>query len=136
MATEIALPFRLDLTGRVIEETDQDKLIRQHIEALVGTETGERMMLPTYGVPALSTVFTPGGVDAADILTGRVQRAATIWEPGVTVTSVTPTLTETGVVGVNVNYQRADSADSVLSPKHVNTAVISAGGTVKEVIRG
>lgn len=135
MATEISLPYRLDLSGKVVVETSPDALVRQHVEALVGTEPGERVMLPTYGVPSMATVFTPG-INASEILATQTERAMDIWEPGVVLTSVIPSVTESGVAGVAVTYQRADSADSALSPKHVNTALISVGGTVKEIIRG
>lgn len=137
MSSEISIPFRLGLDGRVVNETDSDKQIRQHVLALVGTEPGERIMLPSYGVPTLSQVFAPDDALTQQMLTHNVQNALTQWEPGVQVVSVTSAATSPndGTAGVSVEYTRVDGPDSG-SARHLNVALISPGGRVREVVRG
>jgi phage baseplate assembly protein W len=138
MSSEIAIPFRLGLNGRVVAEDDPDKQIRQHVLALVATEPGERIMLPSYGVPTISQVFEPGDFQTGQLLTHHVEQALNTWEPGVRVISVGPSNTSPGdgTSGVNVEYQRADGPDVNTTARHLNVALISPGGRVREVIRG
>lgn len=138
MSSEIAVPFALGLNGKVVVEPDPDRQIAQHVRSLVSTEPGERLMLAGYGVATTSLVFEPDDDMLQSMLLTDVTNAFRQWEPGLVIRDVLIAGTNSGdgLAGVKVDYQRADSADTGLSARHVNTAVISVGGRVNEVIRG
>jgi phage baseplate assembly protein W len=46
MSMEMTTPFRVGFNGRVSVTTNPDAQVRQHVEVLVATEPGERVMLP------------------------------------------------------------------------------------------
>lgn len=140
MATsiEIAIPFHLAPDGRIATETDPDRQVKQHVDSLVSTEPGERVMLPAYGVPLTSMLFEPDDDLTTSILTQQVTTALARWEPGVRVLGVQPRSGQPGdgISGVNVQYQRTESPRTPIIGQKLNTAVISNSGEVSEVVRG
>lgn len=54
---EIAVPFSFDRSGGVATVSDPDVQLRQHVNALMRTIPGERVMKPTFGVSLLEWVF-------------------------------------------------------------------------------
>lgn len=137
MPVEISLPFRLGLDGRIVVESNPDRQIKQHVESLVATEPGERVMLPTYGVPTTSLVFEPDDDFISGEIKEFVENGLRKWEPGVHLRRATPIVSAggDGLAGVAVDYARADGPDATTA-RHVNTAVIHVGGRVSEVVRG
>jgi phage baseplate assembly protein W len=59
------------------------------------------------------------------------------WEPGVELVKAEADLPDSdgNIAAVNVEYRRLDAADSGTSA-NTNQAIISANGTVREVVRG
>lgn len=139
MPSEIAVPFRLDETGRIATVTNPDDQIRQHVQSLVGTSPGERVMLSSYGVPLERLLF---GADEefTEVETAELVGAAlSTWEPGVFLRSVAPIpdQDDLGVASVAVDYARTESPTSPDGlARGVNRAVIRVGGEVREQIRG
>jgi phage baseplate assembly protein W len=54
---EILVPFNFKQGGGVSTTNDPDTQVRQHVDALMRTIPGERVMKPTYGVSLLPYVF-------------------------------------------------------------------------------
>lgn len=54
---EILVPFSFSRNGGVATTTDPDVEVRQHVEALLRTNPGERVMKPGYGVSLIDYVF-------------------------------------------------------------------------------
>ena len=126
MNAEILIPFGLDVHGSVASTTDPDVRQRQHVESLVMTNPGERVMRPTYGVPLVSYLFRNGPSEIASKITTDVQRAMATWEPGITVESVTPIANDTnGIAEINVDYLAAPEDTGA-----VYTATVHVGGEV------
>jgi phage baseplate assembly protein W len=139
MPVEIKHPFHLSEDGSVAVTKDPDDMVRQHVLSLVSTQPGERVMLPNYGVNSAQFLFEPDSSEIPIRLGTLIEDAFKEWEPGVTFlkAEVSPRTAneQENLERVEVEYARADSADS---PTVVgsNTAIISAGGTVREVVRG
>lgn len=120
------VPFTLDSNGSVAIVTDPDVQAYQHIRSLVGTNPGERVMRPDYGVPIRKYLFAPdpAAVSAEISLEVRTQMAK--WEPSLTVLDVIPTSTgEFGVSDVQV-----DATRNLNSESETMTAIVNVGGTV------
>lgn len=130
MSTEILFPFSLSATGGIAVTTDPNVQTAQHVNSLISTRPGERVMVPTYGVDLAGQVF--GNSDeVANAVVNDVQAAMAKWEPSVTVQNVTtaPGLDpSTGLVQVEVDY--LTPATGITSPASVSTATVLVGGTV------
>lgn len=100
----LRLPLAFDDAGRIVTlEQDSVEEVTQSISVLLGTEAGERIDLPTYGVV---DGFVPGPVDPA-VITALAQQ----WEPraDLTVTSSGPDAA--GVCSTTVEVEVLAGAD-------------------------
>ena len=138
MSSEIAIPFRLAPDGRIATETRPNAQIKQHVYSLVLTEPGERVMLPTYGVPLTTSIFELDDEFTQAHLLTMVQNAMAAWEPGIEILSIEPgnNISGDGVSAIQVNYLRREAADTPVAGRKVNTAFIGINGKVTEIVRG
>jgi phage baseplate assembly protein W len=138
MPTEISVPFRVDLNGRVVTTDDPDDQVRQHVLALLNTTPVERMMVPGYGTDLTGLIFgDPDGDEVATQAALRIRASMAAHEPGVELVRAEADYNESGenVAKVNVDYRRRDAADSV-EAANTNQAIIGASGKVREIVRG
>ncbi len=139
MPTEIAFPFRLASDGTIAVETNPDRQIDQHVRALIGTQPGERVMLPDYGVPVADLLFDPDASFVAQEISRAVTTAFNAFEPGVILQRAIPVpdATQQSLARVEVDYIRREAGSSPSNiASQTNTAVVRVGGTVSEVISG
>lgn len=139
MPKEIAVPFAVTDEGGIATVEDPDRQIASHVRVLVGTTPGERVMLPTYGVPLASLLFAPDSDLVEEEIRDLVVAALATWEGGVFVSKVTPqyALDGYGEATVNVDFTRTEAASSPDGiARNVNTVTISAAGDVTEQVRG
>lgn len=139
MPMELVHPFALDSAGSIVVTGDPDRQISQHVRALVSTEPGERVILSDYGVPTQELLFSFDDELVAESIATRAKEALGRYEPGVVLQRVTPIIHTggTGMAEVSVDYVRRESATTSSSlSRSTNTAVISVGGHVSEVVRG
>lgn len=134
MSTELLFPFALSATGGIAVTTDPGAQTAQHVDSLISTRPGERVMAPTYGVDLAGRVF--GNADeVAGAIVNDVTVAMQKWEPSVQVKSVTtaPGIDpSTGLVQVEVDY--VTPASGTTNPAAVSTATVLVGGTVIEQV--
>lgn len=131
MSTEIQMPFALGRDGAVIHTENPDEQTEQHLEALVTTQPGSRVMLPTYGVPTMPMVHRPGDLVVQSELVDDVKQACATWEPNVTIKSIAPIpsqIHDYGTSSVEIDWVQG----AVAAFNQVNTATILVGGTVVE----
>jgi hypothetical protein len=137
MGSQIAIPFALANDGTIAVETFLDRQVRQRIEALAGTEPGERVMLPGYGVPTTSLLFEPDNPQLLSIMEDSVRNSLALYEPGANLVSVTPVTTvEQGVVGVEVDFTLNSGNSTTPLAASANTAIVYSTGTVVEEVVG
>lgn len=138
MPVEILSPFYVGSDGAVVTTSDPDVQVRQHVSSLINTEQTERVMLPDYGTPLSNLIFEDAdSEDVAAQAAQMVRDAFALWEPGVDLLRAEPVTDPNGddFARVDVLYQRRDSPDTSSSAGR-NTAIISADGVVREVVRG
>ena len=138
MTSEIAVPFRLDTSGRVVMTDDPDDRVHLHVLALLNTSPTERMLVPGYGTEINSLVFAdPDGDAVAAQAALLVRDAFRTYEPGVDLVSADPDYdkSQENLALINVEYRRLDAPDSA-AVVSANTAIIGANGTVREIVRG
>lgn len=131
MSVEIQMPFSLGRDGAIIFTPIPDEQTQQHIEALVTTQPGSRVMLPTYGVPTMEMMFKPGNEVVTSQLVDDVQNAMNTWEPNVIVRDIRPIPSEIhdyGTSSVEIDWVQG----AVATFSQINTATILVGGTVVE----
>lgn len=138
MSSEIAVPFRLDTTGRVVTTDDPDAQVRLHVLALLNTTPEERVMVPGYGTPITGLVFgDPDGDEVAAQASLMVRDAFRRHEPGVDLVKADPNYgaSQENLAMIDVEYRRLDAPDSG-DLVNANTAIIGANGVVREIVRG
>jgi phage baseplate assembly protein W len=139
MPAEIAMPFRLSPSGGIAVEVDPDRQISQHVQSLVGTSPGERVLLVGYGVPLPALLFEPNDDMVTREIVSLIEEALERWEPGTFLRRVTPILNESGdgLADVAVDFSRTDAPDTDSGrARNVNTAIVRVGGRVEETVRG
>lgn len=139
MPIELTSRFSVSASGGISVTSDPDRQINQHVDTLLATEPGERRGNYAYGVPTRSMLFENGSHLVGAMVTQQVRDKLGRYEPGVVINTLNllDDNDSNGQVRVALNYTRRESP---LSPsglaRNTNTAVISVGGTVDEVIRG
>jgi hypothetical protein len=134
MSTEIVTPFSLDANGNVLVTTDPDLQIEQHLISLVSTDPGERVMLPNYGVPTDSYLFSINSDSAQEQILNAVTAAVGVWEPSVTVSDISfggnqdP---DDSSLQIEIDWEGGGIGSSSAS-SGVQTATVLVGGTVIE----
>lgn len=139
MPTELLHPFAIGPGGSIAYVTDPDRQISQHVRTLISTQPGERVVLSDYGVPTQEMLFAPDDELVAESIATRAKEALGRYEPGVVLQRVVPVVHPegSGIAEISVDYVRRESASTASSlSKNTNTAIISVGGHVSEVIRG
>lgn len=133
-STEILLPFQLGPNGTVATVSDDTSVTDQHVNSLISTVQGERIMLPTYGLNLAGLVFGNNDPVLVDVVQNEVNAAFAQWEPNIVLLSVNPaqaTDAQQGVAAVNVQYQTATvNAVPTSTTPIFQQATISVGGTI------
>lgn len=132
--TQILLPFQLGYDNTIATTSDPSVITQQHVDSLVSTVQGERVMLPAYGLNLAGIVF--GGNDPVlqNLLQNEVTAAFQQWEPGIQLTSVSQaqsTDAQIGVAAVDVTYvvQNPTAVGASATPVY-QTANMTIGGTI------
>jgi phage baseplate assembly protein W len=126
VSIELLVPFGLDANGNLAVTADPDVQAMQHVKALVATQPGSRVMLPGYGVPVRTYLFTPDPQLITLKITRDVETQMAAWEPSIRVLGVTATPdSDFGVAQVDVSFTA-----SPLDTGATQTATVLVGGDV------
>lgn len=130
---EIDQSFRVDPQGRIAFTSDSRRILMNRVRTVIGTEVGERVMRPDYGVPLQSMLFEGDDEMTATVIASDIERALEEYEPGIVVHSVeTDSKDELdGIINVSVTFSAANSPFETLTIP-VNTAVLYRGGAIDE----
>jgi uncharacterized protein len=137
MSTEILLPLQLGPNGAIVTISDDATVVDQHVQSLISTVAGERVMLPTYGLNLAGLVFGSNDPILQNVLQNDVTEAFQQWEPNIILLGVMPaqsTDAQSGIAAVNVQYQSSNTnvVGTSTSPIY-QQATISVGGTITNV---
>jgi len=84
----ISFPPRVGADGRVVW-SEGPVNIREAIQVVLLTEPGERLQLSDFGGRLRSALFEPNTVSTRRIVQEEIERALRLWEPRITLLSVT-----------------------------------------------
>ncbi len=84
----ISFPPRLGANGRFAWSSGPDN-IREAITVILSTQPNERVMLPAFGGKLRSYLFEPNTVATRQSIQEEIGNALKLWEPRITVQSVT-----------------------------------------------
>ena len=100
-----AFPFRFDPAGGGVALSEYEENIRQNISIILGTQPGERQMLPKFGCRIHELLFAPNNGYAGQIAAEYVKDALRRWEPRIEVERVDAVPDHSGSIRVNVQYR-------------------------------
>jgi len=128
------LPLQLGPNGTIATVSDDATVTDQHVQSLISTVAGERVMLSTYGLSLAGLVFGGNDPILVNVIQNEVTAAFAQWEPNINLLSVVPaqaTDAQAGIAAVNVEYQsnNANVVGTATSPIY-QQATISVGGTI------
>lgn len=134
MSVEIQLPFQLGANGTVLTTNNQAIIADQHVQSLISTVVGERLMVPTYGLNLAGLVFGGNDPILINVIQNEVIDAFSMWEPSIVLQNVNPsraTDAQSGVAAVDVQYSVTgmNTVGSSITPVN-QTATMSVGGTI------
>lgn len=123
-------PFQLTPSGGVAATTIPSVQVQQHLQTLVSTSPGERVMQPTYGIPLARYLFGLDTDQTAAAVSNDVSAAVAKWEPNVNVRDVYTMVSDTseGLISLNVDY--SPGAVATGASTIVQTCTVLVGGTV------
>jgi phage baseplate assembly protein W len=133
MSLEISQPFTLDNNGQIQNVSSPSLQVDQHVNTLVSTIQGERVMLPTYGLNLSGMIFNPNDEALLNIIQQSVIQQFGKWEPSLQLTSVQPSPAsdaQVGVAAVNVSYIVGSNQVGSAGKVQNKTVTITQGGTV------
>lgn len=124
--SDIRSPFGLNQQGGIAMTSNPYSIAGERVEALIGTNPGERVMLPTYGVPLAEFLWSPDNSNDT-LITLEITQAMQKWEPAINITKVSPVSTQQGN-GVDNVIVEFTTSPAQLTPTLVATVLV--GGTV------
>jgi len=100
-----AFPFHFDPAGGGVALSEYEENIRQNISIILGTQPGERQMLPKFGCRIHELLFAPNNGYAGQIAAEYVKEALRRWERRIEVEQVTAAADPSGSIRVQVQYR-------------------------------
>ncbi len=100
-----AFPFHFDPAGGGVAMSEYEENIRQSISIILGTQPGERQMLPEFGCRIHELLFAPSNGYVGQLAARHVEDALRRWEPRIEVTGVEAVPDPTGAIRVEVAYK-------------------------------
>ena len=127
---EMLVPFQIDpATGAVASITNYAAILAQHIETIIMTTVGERLMIPNFGSRLVESTFAPIHGASLAMLAQDIKGAVQTWEPAVNIINVNvstnPSMAASTLI-VTVDF-------SVVPYNSVSTVVVNSGGSVIQV---
>ena len=106
LGTGFKFPIQVDEnTGRV-KTSSAEEDIKEAIRIILGTQPGERPMLPYFGCAINSFVFNTADYTTLSMMENEVVNALTMWEPRITDISakVVQSPNDAGILLIHIDY--------------------------------
>lgn len=100
-----AFPFHSDPAGGGVALSEYEENIRQNVSIILGTQPGERQMMPHFGCRVHELLFAPNNGYAGQLAAQYVEEALTQWEPRIKVEQVNAVSDPTGSIRLQVEYR-------------------------------
>ena len=99
-----AFPFHFDPAGGGVALSEYEENIRQCVSIILGTQPGERQMLPDFGCRIHELLFSPNNAYVGQLAARYVEDALRRWEPRIAVQQVNAHPDPSGAIRVDVVY--------------------------------
>jgi phage baseplate assembly protein W len=99
-----AFPFHFDPAGGGVALSEYEENIRQCVSIILGTQPGERQMLPDFGCRIHELLFSPNNGYAGALAAQYVEEALKRWERRIRVDQVNAVPDPSGSIRVEVVY--------------------------------
>jgi phage baseplate assembly protein W len=107
--------FGFDPASGGVSMSEHEENIRQSVTIILGTQPGERQMLPDFGCRIHELMFAPATRATATMAQYHVETALARWEPRIDVINVDSYPGSSGVLRVEVKYRiKSTLADQTL----------------------
>jgi phage baseplate assembly protein W len=102
----LSFPPRVGPDGRLVWSSGEDN-IRDLLQVILMTEGGERLMRENFGCGLRQYLFAPNTVTTRQRIQNSIEQAIALWEPRVSVTtvSVDPDANDARRVNINVQFR-------------------------------
>ncbi len=100
-----AFPFHFDPAGGGVAMSEYEENIRQSVSIILGTQPGERQMLPEFGCRIHELLFAPANGFVGQLAARHVEDALRRWEQRIEVEDVSAVPDPTGAIRVEVVYK-------------------------------
>jgi uncharacterized protein len=108
-------PFGFDPASGGVALSEFEENIRESVTIILGTQPGERQMLPDFGCRIHELMFAPATRATATLAQYHVETALARWEPRIDVINVDAYPGNSGVLRVEVKYRiKSTKADQTL----------------------
>ena len=127
MTSSISYPYTISPDGLVKSTANSTKLYLDRVLTLVSTYTGQRPMMPDYGVDWSQALFE-NDYEAKNAIPAAIKGAVSKWIPEIEVTSCDLKFSELdGIEYVTLGLALPDDTITTMS---INTATFNMDGTV------
>ena len=128
----IALPFSIDVYGRVAFTQDQSKIWADRVRSVVGTTVKERVMRPTFGGTIAYKVFESQELAEQEIKT-NVEEVFDSQLQVLTLNDVTTSFDEyTGTITADITYSLPN--DTVLTTTVGLVTIVGNNPPIQEIL--
>lgn len=108
-------PFGFDPASGGIALSEFEENIRESVTIILGTQPGERQMLPDFGCRIHELMFAPATRATSTLAQYHVETSLARWEPRIEVIHVDAYPGNSGVLRVEVKYRiKSTKADQTL----------------------
>ena len=97
-------PFQVDSNTGSVAFSEYEDNIKECMSLILGTQPGERQMLPEFGCRVHELVFSPNTHETSTRVSEYVTSALHRWEPRIEVNQVDAWPDKLGVIRVQINY--------------------------------
>lgn len=80
---ELLLPLQVNASGGISFTSDVSRILQQRVVSAVGTQVGERVMLPRYGTDLISDLFEGNDEQTFDDIASKIRTAVVTLVPEV-----------------------------------------------------
>jgi phage baseplate assembly protein W len=119
-------PVTFGNQGRAVTVVEAEDDIRQSLEILLSTQTGERVLTPTFGWKRDALMFEPLSTSFAAYLTREIETAILFFEPRIKLNSVNfeSEPDQEGLVLIRIDYtiKTTNSRTNLVYPFYVQQA--------------
>ncbi len=126
LGTGWSFPPRFQKSTFSVEMVSYDLDIRQSLHVLLGTEPGERVMMPRFGCSLREMLFENIDTSLAQVIGDRIRNSILLFEPRITLDKLEIDINEqlNGIIYIHLDYtiRRTNTRSNLVYPFYLKEA--------------